>query len=95
MSFKQQQTKFIFCWWDYWQCTFKKSQTDLLSDYVNPKEEDHMNLTRVKKTADDNNWGTTSPNDFVVFSVRDKCLIDTESTYSFLNECFDIILCDG
>lgn len=46
-----------------------------------------MNLTRATMTEGDNK----SP--LVFFAVHDNSLIDTESTYSFLNECFDIALC--
>jgi hypothetical protein len=69
--------------WKRWEATFRPSQTDLLSEYVDPVEERHMELTpddeislagkmHKRKVSELSN----APND----------------DFSFLDECFDIAL---
>jgi hypothetical protein len=77
--------------WIHWQASFRPSKADLLSEYVDPREEEHMKLTpkmfqppALKKTH------KRKASDISM----ETALTEAESDYSFLDECFKIPLRD-
>lgn len=77
--------------WIYWQASFRQSKADLLSEYVDPKEEEHMKLTP-KNLSSDKTKKTHKRKASDISS--ETALTEAESDYSFLDECFKVPLKD-
>ena len=77
--------------WIHWQASFRPSKADLLSEYVDPREEEHMKLTpkMVQPPAP-----KKSHKRKVSDISMETALTEAESDYSFLDECFKIPLHD-
>lgn len=76
--------------WKYWESKFRASKADLLSEYVDPIEEEHMKLIPVKNSSSTKKSHKRKASDMSTDTATTAAMSEVESGHSFLEECFDI-----
>ena len=91
MEFTSTEVQTTTSMWRHWEARFQKSKVDLLSEYVDPVEERHMQLDHPPVESSKKTHKRKS-SDISTDTATTAAMSETESDHSFLDQCFKVTL---